>query len=183
VPTRRRNIADKLSVGIDGPTAHAFATIVQSILRAWRFPGEPNVTFDRELQDIRLNGKERAANGKGVRALLHAAFKIAVLLYCREKGLPHPGFVVLDTPLLTYREPMRSPRYGELTPDEKEIKATTLQDHFYAHLGSLKDKGQIIVLESVDPPAEALAQAHVEAFTGELVTGRYGFFPASIAPP
>jgi hypothetical protein len=39
-----------------------------------------------------------------VKAILHAAVNVALLIYCRERNLPHPGIVVLDTPLLTYRE-------------------------------------------------------------------------------
>ncbi len=168
-----------LEIGIDGVTGHAFAQVVQRVLRAWQFPGEPIVSFDLELQDLRLNGKERSANGKGVRALLHAALKVAVLIYCRENELPHPGFLVLDTPLLTYREPLKHPKHGELSADEKVIKATSLDERFYAHLASLSDLGQIVVLENSDPPASALALAHVTVFTGEEDNGRFGFFPVS----
>jgi hypothetical protein len=28
-----------------------------------------------------------------VRAVTHAAFKVALVLYCHERGLPHPGFL------------------------------------------------------------------------------------------
>jgi len=177
VPRRRGPKGEALAVGIDGTTAHAFARTVEGILRAWRFPGDPTVVFDLELQDIRIDGKERAANGKGVRALLHAAFKVGTLVYCRERGLPHPGFVVLDTPLLTYREPMRNPKHGDLAPDEEAIKRTTLADHFYAHLAGLRELGQIVVIENADPPASALELASVEVFTGEAGSGRFGFFP------
>jgi len=177
VPRRRGPKTEALTVGIDGTTAHGFAQAIEGVLRAWRFPGDPTVVFDLELQDLRIDGKERAANGKGVRALLHAAFKVGVLVYCRGRGLPHPGFVVLDTPLLTYREPLRNPKHGELAPDEEAIKRTTLADHFYAHLASLRELGQIIVIENADPPRSAVDIASVEIFTGEVGSGRFGFFP------
>jgi hypothetical protein len=76
------------------------------VLEAWGFPGSPRVAFDLKAQDITINGKERAANGKGVRAILHAAFKVTVMIWCDRHGLPHPKFLVLDSPLVTYREPM-----------------------------------------------------------------------------
>lgn len=167
----------KLTVGIDGPTGHQFARKVGEVLHAWHFPGEPTVSFDSQLQDIRLNGKERRANGKGVRAVLHAAFKIATLLYCQERGLPHPGIIVLDTPLLTYREPMRVSKYGELDADEKVLAATTLQEHFYQHLISLRGSAQFIILENSDPPVNLLPLLHTHVFTGDATDGRIGFFP------
>lgn len=167
----------KLTVGIDGPTGHQFATKVGEVLRAWCFPGEPTVSFDAQLQDIRLDGKERRANGKGVRAVLHAAFKVAVLLYCQERGLPHPGIIVLDTPLLTYREPIKVSKYGELAADEKALANTTLQQHFYRHLVSLKDAAQFIILENSDPPKDVLPSLHTHVFTGDPADGRMGFFP------
>jgi hypothetical protein len=50
-----------------------------------------------------------------------SAFKIGLLIYCRQKQLPHPGILVLDGPLLSYREPQKS-RHGALSEDEKTIK-------------------------------------------------------------
>ena len=50
--------------------------------------------------------------------------------------------VVLDTPLLAYREPE-----GE----EDDLSGTDVQDRFYDYLLALGDR-QIIILENVDPP-------------------------------
>lgn len=36
----------KLTAGIDGPTGHEFASKVSEVLRAWKFPGNPTVSFD-----------------------------------------------------------------------------------------------------------------------------------------
>src|SRR5690606_35573441 len=113
------------------------------------------------------------ANGKGVRAVLHAAFNVAIAVYCIDKGLPHPGFLVLDTPLLTYREPLKS-KHGDLSDDEKVLKATSLAGKFYKHLASLEEKLQIIVIENSDPPAAIEDLAHIEVFTGLAGDGRGG---------
>ncbi|WP_108521605.1 hypothetical protein [Bradyrhizobium algeriense] len=125
---------------IDGVTGHEFATTVQTVLHAWKFPGLPTVSFDDKTHDILIDGKSRRANGKGVRALMNAAFKIGVLLYCRKKELPHPGIVVLDSPLLSYRDPLTS-RHGELAADEKEVKDSGLKEHFYRFLGACPYNG------------------------------------------
>lgn len=173
----------KLAVGIDGPTGHEFANKVSEVLQSWKFPGNPTVSFDSQTQDIRLDGKERGANGKGVRAILHSAFKVAVLLYCQDKGLPHPGVLVLDTPLLTYREPIRVPRHGALAADEKELAATTLYAHFYLHLASLSGRAQFIVLENSDPPSDLVDRLSVQTFTGDLTDGRSGLLPPAGGSP
>jgi hypothetical protein len=169
-------------VGVDGATAHAFATTVQHILDAWHFPGNPVVSFDLDLQDIRIDGKERSANGKGIRAILHAAFKIGVLVFCRENGFPHPGFVVLDTPLLTYREPLKNPKHGALAEDEEALRSTTLNEYFYEYLGGLKGFGQVVILENADPPPSVVKFARVETFTAQSEVGRFGFFPPRRPP-
>lgn len=178
VPVKARGAAEGAVVGVDGPTAHAYARTIQDVLEAWRFPGAPTVSFDLEIQDIRLNGKKRSDNGKGVRALLHAAMKIAVLIYCHDHGRPHPGFVVLDTPLLTYREPATS-RHGPLTPDEAALAGSGIAARFYAHLASLAEIGQFLVIENPDPPPDALSLGHIEHFTGEVGIDRFGFFPTT----
>jgi hypothetical protein len=168
--------ADRPVVGIDGTIAFAFGQTVAHVLEQWHFPKAGEAKFDIEASDITVGGKARAANGKGVRAILHAAFNVALLIYCREHHLPHPGFVVLDTPLLTYREPLTS-RHGELAPDEAELSNSPLSVHFYEHLAGLKELAQIIVVENSDPPEQIRSLAHIETFTGRAGVGRYGLFP------
>ena len=183
VSTTQTAAKPKLVVGIDGPTGHDFASKVSEVLTAWKFPGNPVVSFDGQTQDIRLDGKERGANGKGVRAILHSAFKVAVLLYCQDNDLPHPGVLALDTPLLTYREPIRVPRHGALAPDEKKLAATTLYEHFYLHLASLNGRAQFIILENNDPPSDLVDRLSVQTFTGDLADGRSGLLPPGDASP
>lgn len=167
----------KLELGPSDALGHELAMVIQNVLRIWHYPGDVAVSFDMAKLDIRLDGKLRTDNGKGVRAILHAAFKVGVLLFCHKNALPHPGFLVLDTPLLTYREPLKNARHGDLAADEEALKATSLREHFYTHLASLGDKAQFIILENVDPPAD-LSIATTTLFTGELGNDRFGLFPA-----
>lgn len=165
---------EALAVGPDLSTSFDFGKTVQAVLQAWHFPDADKVQFDTNLNDITIAGKPRQANGKGVRAVLHAAFNVAVMVHCIENNRPHPGFLVLDTPLLTYREPLKS-RHGDLAPDEAALKATNLSEHFYKHLASLRADVQIIVIENADPPAGMdKGLARVETFTANPSDGRYG---------
>lgn len=170
--------AEKPKLGVSGPIGHEFAQVVSRVLSEWHFPGNRHVTFDEESYDLRIDGKLRRDNGKGVRAITHAAFKIALLIYCHERNLPHPGFVLLDTPLLTYRDPINS-RGGDLTADERALSKTALKEHFFRHLAGLKDIGQIIVVENVDPPTGIEKLAAVQIFSGEAGKTRFGLFPPS----
>ena len=155
--------ADRPRIGVDGPTVHEFSQVVSQVLTAWNFPGDRHVSFDDASYDLRIDGKLRGYNGKGVRAITHAAFKVALLIFCKERGLPHPGFLVLDTPLLTYRDPIGD---DTLTNEERLLAASSLKQHFFTHLASLSDVGQFIVVENVDPPSDLASFANVVVFRG-----------------
>jgi hypothetical protein len=141
-----------------------------------------DVSFDEGTYDLRIDGKNRRDNGKGVRAITHAAFEVALLMFCRERGLPYPGLLVLDTPMLTYRDPLRS-REGPLGADEQAIRNTSLKTFFFEHLSKISGLGQFIVVENVDLPEGIERLAHMEVLTGDPATGRAGLFSARVQPP
>lgn len=177
MPTRRES-SEKPTVGPDATTLFAFGETVKAVLKAWEFPDADKVQFDGAANDITIGGKSRAANGKGVRAVLHAAFNVAVIAHCVKNSLPHLGFLVLDTPLLTYREPLDS-KHGDLSPDEAKLKASPLAEKFYKHLASLAGHVQVIVIENVDPPSSITGLARIETFTGNQGAGRLGLLRKS----
>ncbi|MCK5375021.1 MAG: hypothetical protein KAJ40_07035 [Alphaproteobacteria bacterium] len=170
---------DSLKLHVPRNEVYEFCKVISKVLKQWEFPGECNVSFDEKKYDLIIDGKLRTDNGKGVRAVTHAAFKVALLLFCHDKGLPHPGFIVLDTPLLTYRDPMKNPKLGELSEDEKELAKTSLKQRFFEHLDSIRDLGQFIILENIDPPVDVENLAHVHLFYGMAGGGRNGLFPLS----
>lgn len=170
--------SDKPRLGVSSTVAHDFAQAVSEVLREWQFPGKRHVAFDEVTYDLRIDGKHRRDNGKGVRAVTHAAFKVALLIFCRERGLPHPGFLVLDTPLLTYRDPITS-RAGPLASDEQELRNTSLRDFFFEHLASLSSSAQFLVVENIDPPAGIGKLGKSQVFTGDPDSGRLGLFPSA----
>jgi hypothetical protein len=57
------------------------------------------------MSDFVIDGKPRGSRGKGLRAISHAAVTLGLLGYCQERSLPHPGFVVMDSPLLACFKP------------------------------------------------------------------------------
>jgi hypothetical protein len=148
--------------------ADQFSKQVEKILSAWSFPGGDRVHFDPKSRDLVIAGKPRGARGKGLRAITHAAFTIGLLDFCKDNGTPHPGFVLLDSPLLSYRAPESS---------EDDLRETDLDAQFYTYLSDLREDRQVIIIENLTPPEAIKARPNVEMFSGSRSSGRYGLFP------
>ncbi len=170
---RREKREDVPKLRIPTTVSHEFAKEVSALLKAWQFPGDCHVTFDDETYDLRIDGKHRKDNGKGVRAITHAAFKLALMIFCRKRGLPHPGFIIMDSPLLTYRDPLTSPA-GQLSEDEEVLKASTLKENFFAQIDTMSQTGQVIIVDNVDPPDNISPEVTLHRFTGRKTVGRGG---------
>ena len=154
---------------IASATLDAFARTVQRVLSDWHYPNAERVHFDESARDFQIDGKKRGSTGKGLRAITHAAVNVGLLEFCLEHELPHPGFVVLDSPLLAYREP---------EGDEDDLTGTDVKERFYEYLLGLKSDAQVIVVENERPPPFVREQANVVSFTKNPHQGRYGFFEA-----
>jgi predicted nuclease with TOPRIM domain len=159
--------SSEVTTGIPESVAHAFSSKVSEILKAWHFPGDCHVYYDKDSSDFVIDGKPRASRGKGLRAITHAAVNIALLEYCQSNGLSHPGFVVLDSPLLAYFKPE-----GD---EELALQGTDLKERFYDYLIEHHGKdSQVIIIENQHPPRRIEEQVSLTVFTGNPNTGRYG---------
>lgn len=81
-----------------------FAAEVKELLDGWNYPDLSSVSINYDDQELIVSGKKRKNHGKGYRAILNAAFVIAIMKYTRNAGLKHPGLIILDSPLTTYKE-------------------------------------------------------------------------------
>ena len=145
----------------------ALARELVAVLEAWSIPGASTASLTPDRGEPVLEGKLRSSRGKGYRSILLSAQMVAVAQYCIKAGLPHPGFVVLDSPLVTYKSPKASEAEGDLVPVE-------VADAFYAYLNH-DFLGQSIVLENISPEIELPNSKVVEFTRGP--EGRYGLFP------
>ena len=84
--------------------------------------------------------------------------------------MPHPGFVVLDSPLLAYWKP---------EGDDDDLRGTDLKEMFYRYLLGMRKDNQIIVVENERPPDFVSDEGNVIVFTKNPHQGRYGFFPVT----
>lgn len=147
-----------------------FSQTIEGLLQEWHFPNANRVFFDEGKRDFQIAGKDRGSTGKGLRAITHAAVKIGLMEFCRERDLPHPGFVVLDSPLLAYWKP---------EGPEDDLRGTDLKEMFYRYLLGLSKDSQVIIIENEHPPDFVLCNSNVVVFTKNPHQGRYGFFPTS----
>ena len=147
-----------------------FARTIEGILQEWHFPNASRVFFAEDKRDFQIAGKDRGSTGKGLRAITHAAVKIGLMEFCRERNMPHPGFVVLDSPLLAYWKP---------EGDDDDLRGTDLKEMFYRYLLGIRKDNQIIVVENERPPDFVSDEGNVIVFTKNPHQGRYGFFPVT----
>ena len=146
-------------------TLNSFSTVYEEVLKSWNLPDIDRVYFEQPSRDFVISGKLRSARGKGMRALSHAAFTVSLLEFTKHNELSHPGFAVLDTPLLAYREP---------DGDDDDLTGTDVHQHFYEMLHAMTDR-QIIILENVDPPSDIQSGEQCIFFSKNPNSGRYGF--------
>lgn len=146
-----------------------FSDEVYDLLQAIGFPGVQKIEFSEKETDIIVSGRPRSSHGKGVRAIFHASFLVALMDFCIRRDLPHPGFIVLDSPLVAYREPDLAVQEG---------LDSGIKDRFFTTMAEYRQGGQVIIFENEVPPRE------IEEFDGVSViqftkseNGRYGFFP------
>lgn len=162
-----------VSVGVSLATIREFSMQLSMRLKAWGYPEADSVRYDRTEQDIQTGDQLRSSHGKGVRAILHAAFTIGLAQYCFDRDIAHPGFVVLDSPLVTYRPP------DSADTDEAVLDASLpagVVEAFFRDVQSHFD-GQILVFENLDPTEELHDDSLDVPFTHRRNLGRYGFFP------
>lgn len=158
------------AAGLSHTVVQEFSAEIGKRLAGWSYPSAESVRYDRNELDIIAGGQQRAAHGKGVRAILHAAFTLALAQYCFDRELPHPGFVVLDSPLVTYRPPDHAAEPDGGEPPEDVVRA------FYRDIQANFD-GQIVIIENTDPLDPLGVDARDICFTKQTGVGRYGFLP------
>ncbi|MEZ6033554.1 MAG: hypothetical protein R3C17_10710 [Planctomycetaceae bacterium] len=141
---------------------------IQTLLVEWKFPDGNEVRFDPERNDIVIGKRNRGSLGKGYRAVAYSAFVIGLMRFCLRNSLPHPGFVVLDTPL----NPYKGPDEGDDGKVNNETKIA-----FYKSLSNVNNIGQVVVLENDNPPDEVQQSTTYHHFSRNREIGRYGFYP------
>lgn len=113
---------------------------VEIVLEQWGFNHNLKVTFDYNTLDFYIGNKKRTSWGKGYRAFFMSAMSIALMRFCCENNKPHPGFVVLDSPLVSLKE-RKKDTHGEWIEDYMEKL-------MIENISQSDDKTQVIIFEN-----------------------------------
>ncbi len=149
-----------------------FDNVAEEILRQWSFPSGSSVHYSVSERDVVVDQRPRRTRGKGVRSILHALFNVALAEYCLRRGYKHPGFVILDSPIVSYRQ-AGDP---QLTGEDETI-STNVVDAFYAYLQD-GFHGQSLILENKSPVSPLPNGSREYFFSGtNSDAGRPGFYP------
>ncbi|BBV00353.1 hypothetical protein AB6H26_08415 [Providencia hangzhouensis] len=146
---------------------------IKALLDDWGVPDVDSVYFDDSVSDININQRKRTSYGKGKRGIFLTAYMVALMERATANGHPHLGFTIIDSPVVTYKDP----KYGTNSDDE-ELLDESVKDRFYTWLANRTEPGQILILENEEPNLETLNSLNFTEFVGPKgVPGRLGFFP------
>jgi len=171
--TQYDEILDVYQISDFSHESNELATKIGEILTRWDFPGAKDTLFNADSRDVVVGNKPRSHFGKGYRAICFSAVIIGLMEYLVPKGR-HPGFVVLDSPLTTYRK--QDEGEGEITNDEVFL-ANNMIYAFYSDLCDYYQDKQIIILDNQEPDEELHSKMNYTHFSHNENVGRYGFFP------
>ncbi|CAG9164515.1 hypothetical protein [Cupriavidus pampae] len=155
--------------------AGAVANIVQSLLVEWGFDDVQHVSLDTEACDLTINNRPRLSYGAGKRGIFLTALTIGLMQHALQRGNPHLGVVMIDSPLKAYADP-------ELMEAERALASHTLTEKFYGWLSTWDGPGQIVVAENEKIDADVAAVLNPIEFTRRNDQGRAGFYLTSTMP-
>ncbi len=164
---------NSLSSGVSKNSAHELSQQVKNLLDSWGLTKNAAIHFDPESDDFVIDGKPRQSNGKGYRAITHAAATLGLSALANKMALPSLGYTILDSPLLAYEKPEN---------ESDDLSGTDINVKFFESLANWSSH-QIIILEnkkSIPPSFEEGEQ--ITHFTKNDESGRYGFFPHEQTP-
>ena len=163
---------------IEPSELRAFCEEVEDVLKNWGWPDTVRVEFDEGKPfDIRIDGKPRQSHGKGYRAILHAAFAFGLLHYCQRHGTPHPGFLVINSPLTPFKKTEKKNRGRR---DRTERRARVL-----GQLGCHRSRYSDRRARKQGAARRRDVRSQLHLFCGENagLGQRVGFIPSGSSPP
>ncbi|WP_299018097.1 hypothetical protein [uncultured Photobacterium sp.] len=147
-----------------------FSKKVEAILNRWGFPDYKPTTYDKATRDLVIGDSPRIDFGKGYRAISCSAYIIGLMEAMAER---HPKFVVLDSPITTFKDADRDA--GDEIDPEDEVSEDVIYSFYSDLCDSYLDK-QIIVFENREPDTSLIDKMKYIRFTRKKNDGRYGFF-------
>lgn len=148
-----------------------FCKTVEDLLNEWQYPNITSLVFDTRSTffDIKVNSSPRSTNGKGYRAITYTAFVYGLMKYAISKKRNHPKFIILDSPLTTFKE--RDGNQNSIDQLDQNVESA-----FFNSLAKVEKGEQVIILENKEPEASLIDSMNYIHFSGQKGIGREGFF-------
>lgn len=158
------------NIDFENKILNEFSDKVQQLLIDWNYSNHVTVSFNikHKVFDIEISGRARNSHGKGVRAITYTSFILGLQDYCIENNKPHPGFVILDSPLTTYHSNQKREENDEIAKD--------MQESFFEYLSSISEDRQIIIFDNKIPENKYIDKFNYIEFSKNNNTLRRGFF-------
>lgn len=167
---RKASVRKRITVARENGTfGREVANRAKDLLNTWGFTAIQNIALGDGSCDLRIDDRSRLSYGAGVRGLYLSSLVVALMEHALEKGHPHLGVVVLDSPLKTYADPDST--------EEHEVPPATVIDRFYGWMSTWRGRGQVIVLENEPIKPKTAEALEPITFTRIRGKGRYGLYP------
>ena len=135
--------------------------MMDEIIRKTDFEDYNSIKIDRKSLDLLINNKPKKNQGKGYRAFLNALYAHALTKFLAQDAKYSPGFLILDSPLLSLKE-------------KNESSSTSMKTELMKALMDNSIERQTIIVENEIPKIN-YEQANMIEFTQDRNNGRYGF--------
>lgn len=152
----------KVKEHLDYSFINELSSGIKSFLENCNYDNLLSVIFDKADMDIVINGKKKSSNGKGYNAYFNSVVAIVLSRYMESKAKYSPDFLVLDSPILSFKE--------KKTKKPSETMRNTLFENIVDNQKGI----QTIVIENEIPEIN-YKDANIIHFTKEKNNGRYGF--------
>jgi len=156
---------------IDEGLMKTFLSTFKMLLKAWNYPNNEVVKFDSnsEIFDFVLTSKARSSFGKGMRAISYTAVIYSLVQYCIDNSIPFTKNLIIDSPLTTYHGKEKKTKDHEIDGN--------IEHCFFKYFAEKSIDFQFIMFDNKEPKNEIINDINYIEFTGEIGSGRFGFFP------
>ncbi len=135
---------------------------IKTLLEKSHYDNLLTAVFDKDTMDVVVNGKAKRSNGKGYCAFLNTTVALALARYMIENAKYARGLLVLDSPILSFKE----------TDDKKP--SDSMRNGLFENLLSQDKALQLIIVENEIPSID-YKDSNLIHFTKNREEGRYGF--------
>jgi len=143
-----------------------FDKYLMKILSECHFDNLVDATFDINSCDVVVNGRNKATQGKGIKAYLNTVMAIVIQETLREYDLHETNLLVLDSPIMSLKE-------KKYAFDDNEKTSEPMKAALFRYLVNNSSYRQVIVLENSIPDIDYKDSNLIE-FTKDENRGRYG---------